>query len=58
MIERAKKTSYATVPLKGHGNEQVFSIFCINWFGIGPLHNLSGCSDFDFKFAEIFVIKN
>jgi hypothetical protein len=33
-----------------------FSIFCITRFGIGPLHNLSRRSDFDFKFAKIFVI--
>jgi hypothetical protein len=30
--------------------------FGINRFGIGPLHNLSSLSNFDFEFAEIFVI--
>ncbi len=28
--------------------------FCINRFGIGPLHYISSRSDFGFAFAEIF----
>jgi hypothetical protein len=31
--------------------------FCINRFGIDPLHYTSSCSDFGFEFAEILVIK-
>ncbi len=34
-----------------------FPRFCINWFGIGPLHYISSHSDFGFEFAEIFVIE-
>ncbi len=29
--------------------------FCINRFGLGPLHYLSSHSDFGFEFSEIFV---
>ncbi len=36
---------------------RIFWGFCINRFGIGPLHYLSSRSDFGFKFAEIFVIE-
>jgi hypothetical protein len=43
--------------LKGHGNEADFLGFCINQFGIGPLHYISSRSDFDFEFAAIFVIE-
>ncbi len=43
--------------LKGHGNLPVFSILCINWFGLGPLNHHSSCSDYDFEFAEIFKLK-
>jgi hypothetical protein len=38
---------------------RIFWGFCINRFGRGPLHyvsNVSSRSDFDFEFAEIFVI--
>jgi hypothetical protein len=39
---------------KGHGNKPVFLDICIkNRFGIG-----SSRSDFDFKFAAIFVVEN
>jgi len=31
--------------------------FCINRFGLGPLHYFSSRSDFGFKFAEIFVFE-
>jgi hypothetical protein len=31
--------------------------FCINRFGIGPLHYVLSRSDFGFKFVEIFVIE-
>jgi hypothetical protein len=36
---------------------RIFWCFCIHQFGIGPSHNLSSRSDFEFKFAEIFVIE-
>jgi hypothetical protein len=36
---------------------RIFWGFCINRFGIGPLHYISSRSDFDFEFAEIFVIE-
>ncbi len=35
---------------------RIFWGFCINRFGIGPLHYVSSRSDFGFEFAEIFVI--
>jgi hypothetical protein len=35
----------------------IFRGFCINRFGIGPLHYISSRSDFGFEFAEIFVIE-
>jgi hypothetical protein len=35
----------------------IFWGFCINRFGIGPLHDLSSRSDFGFEFAEILVIE-
>jgi hypothetical protein len=47
-------------PLKGHGNEADFLGFLQklpNWFLIDPLHYLSSRSNFDFEFAEIFVIE-
>jgi hypothetical protein len=34
---------------------RIFWGFCIN--GIGPLHYISSRSDFDFEFAEIFVVE-
>ncbi len=43
--------------LKGHGNEADLLGFCINRFGIGPVHYISSRSDFDFESAEIFVIE-
>jgi hypothetical protein len=36
---------------------RIFWVFCINWFGIGPLQYISSHSDFGFEFAEIFVIE-
>jgi hypothetical protein len=36
---------------------RIFWGFCMNLFGIGPLHYISSRSDFDFEFAEIFVIE-
>jgi hypothetical protein len=36
---------------------RIFWGFCINRFGIGPLQYISSRSDFDFEFAEIFVIE-
>ncbi len=36
---------------------RIFRGFCIHQFGIGPLHYISSHSDFDFEFAEIFVIE-
>jgi len=35
----------------------IFQGFCINQFGIGPLHYISSSSDFGSKIAEIFVIE-
>jgi hypothetical protein len=35
----------------------IFGGFCINQFGLGPLHDISSRSDFSFEFAEIFVIE-
>ncbi len=35
----------------------IFWGFCINQFGIGPLHYISIRSDFGFELAEIFVIE-
>jgi hypothetical protein len=34
-----------------------FRGFCINRFGIGPLHYISSRSDFGFEFFEIFLFK-
>jgi hypothetical protein len=36
---------------------RIFWGFCINRFGIGPLHNISSRSDFGFEISEIFVIE-
>jgi hypothetical protein len=36
---------------------QIFRGFCINRFGLGPLHYISSHSDFGFEFAEIFVFE-
>ncbi len=36
---------------------QIFRVFCINRFGLGPLHYISSRSDFGFEFAEIFVFE-
>jgi hypothetical protein len=37
---------------------QFFRCFCINRFGLGPLHYLSSRSDFGFEFSELFVLEN
>jgi hypothetical protein len=37
---------------------QFFRCFCINRFGLGPLHYLLSRSDFGFEFLEIFVVEN
>jgi hypothetical protein len=37
---------------------RIFWGFCINWFGIGPLHYVSSRSDFDLELVEIFKSKN
>jgi hypothetical protein len=37
---------------------QFFLCFCINGFGLGPLHYLSSRSDFGLEFMEIFVFEN
>ncbi len=31
--------------------------FCINRFGLGPLHYISSRSDFGFEFTEIFLLE-
>ncbi len=36
---------------------RIFWVFCINHFGLGPLHYISSRSDFGFEFAEIFVFE-
>ncbi len=37
---------------------RIFGGFCINRFGLGPLHYIfSSRTDFGFEFAEIFVFK-
>ncbi len=36
---------------------RIFWGFCRNWFLMSPLHYLSGCSDFGFEYAEIFVFE-
>jgi hypothetical protein len=36
---------------------RIFRVFCINRFGLGPLHYISSRSDFGFEFAEIFVFE-
>jgi hypothetical protein len=37
---------------------QFFRCFCINRFGLGPLHYLSSRSDFGFESSEIFGFEN
>jgi len=36
---------------------RIFRGFCINRFGIGPLHYISSRSDFGFEFSEIFLFE-
>ncbi len=36
---------------------RIFGDFCINRFGLGPLHYISSRTDFGFEFAEIFILK-
>ncbi len=36
---------------------RIFRGFCINRFGIGPLHYILSLSDFGFEFSEIFVFE-
>ncbi len=36
---------------------QIFRVFYINRFGLGPLHYISSRSDFGFEFGEIFVFE-
>jgi hypothetical protein len=36
---------------------RIFWGFCINGFGTSTLHYISSRSNFDFEFAEIFVIE-
>jgi hypothetical protein len=36
---------------------RIFGGFCINRFGVGPLHYISSRSDFGLGFAEIFVME-
>jgi hypothetical protein len=36
---------------------RIFRGFCINRFGISPLHYISSRSDFGFEFSEIFVLE-
>ncbi len=34
----------------------IFRGFYINWFGIGPLHYISSCSDFGFEFSVWLLV--
>ncbi len=34
----------------------IFRGFYINWFGIGPLHYISSCSDFGFEFSAWLLV--
>ncbi len=34
----------------------IFRGFYINWFGIGPLHFISSCSDFGFEFSAWLLV--
>jgi hypothetical protein len=43
--------------LRDMAMRRIFWGFCINRFGIGPLHYVSSRSDFGFEFAEIVVIE-
>ncbi len=36
---------------------QIFRGFCINRFGLGPLHYILSRSDFGFEFAKIFIFE-
>jgi hypothetical protein len=36
---------------------RIFRGFCINRFGLGPLHYISSHSNFGFEFAEISVFE-
>ncbi len=36
---------------------RIFRVFCINHFGLGPLHYISSHSDYGFEFTEIFVFE-
>ncbi len=36
---------------------RIFRVFCINRFGLGPLHYMLSRSDFVSEFAEIFVFE-
>jgi hypothetical protein len=36
---------------------RIFRGFCINRFGLGPLHYISSRSGFSFEFAKIFVLE-
>ncbi len=35
----------------------IFRGFCINFFGLDPLHYNSSRSNFGFQFAEIFILE-
>jgi hypothetical protein len=47
----------AQVGYRDMATMRIFWGFCINRFGLGPLHYISSRSDIVFKFAEIFVIE-
>jgi hypothetical protein len=46
------------ITIRDMAMNQFFQCFCINRFGLGPLHYLSSRSDFSFKFSEIFIFEN
>jgi hypothetical protein len=59
-VSAAKYSSVTSVTLSSallKGPNRIFRGFCINRFGLGPLHYISSRSDFGFEFAEIFVFE-
>jgi hypothetical protein len=53
---KARK-SLQPISLRDMAMNQIFRGFCINRFGLGPLHYILSRSDFGFEFAEIFIFE-
>jgi hypothetical protein len=51
------RAGYWTASKRDMETNRIFRGFCINRFGIGPLHYISSRSDFGFEFSEIFVFE-